>query len=83
LKLDFKKLGKFKIKNKISSHSYKLDLPPSIKIYPVFHVSLLEPVATENFPGQVQPPPPPEIFDGEEEWEINEILDSRRRRGKL
>ena len=54
-----------------------------MKVHPVFHISLLEPVATDPLPGQVQPPSPPVIVDGEIEYEVEEILDSRRRNGKL
>jgi len=77
MKLDFKCLGKFRILQKVSSHTYKLDLPPSMKVHPVFHVSLLEPSATDPLPGQVQPAPPPIIADDEPEWEVDEIVDSR------
>ena len=41
-KLDFKKIGLFKIDKKISAVNYKLKLPETMKIHPVFHVSLLE-----------------------------------------
>jgi hypothetical protein len=54
-----------------------------MKIHPVFHVSLLEPVATDPIPGQVPPPVPPIIVDNEEEYEVEEILDFRRRRNQL
>ena len=57
-KLDFKRLGQFMIIQKISSHAYKLDLPTSMKCYPVFHVSLLVPAATNPLVGQKQPAPP-------------------------
>ena len=66
-KLDFKRLGQFRILEKISSHSYKLDLPASIKCYPVFHVSLLEPAATDPLKGQKRPQPPPIIVDDKQE----------------
>jgi hypothetical protein len=76
-KLDSKRLGRFKIAAKVSSHAYKLELPASMKVHPVFHISLLEPVATDPLVGQVQPPPPPVVVDGNEEFEVEEILDSR------
>ncbi|KAH8144283.1 uncharacterized protein LAJ45_11743 [Morchella importuna] len=45
-KLDHKRLGKFKILERIGSHAYRLELPASMKSHPVFHVSLLEPART-------------------------------------
>lgn len=82
-KLDYKRLGKFEIMAKISPHAYKLKLPHSMKVHPVFHISLLEPVATDPLPGQVQPPPPPIEVDGQLEYEVDSILDSRRHRRRL
>src|SRR5258705_11453835 len=77
-KLDFKRLGKFRIIKKVSSYAYKLDLLASMKVHPVFHVSLLEPAATDPLPDQVQPPPPPVIVEDEEpEWEVDEIDHSK------
>jgi hypothetical protein len=78
-KLDFKCLGKFRIIAKVGSHAYKLDLPPQMNIHPVFHVSLLEPASNNPLQGQKQPNPPPVIIDNEEEYEVEDILDSRRR----
>jgi len=78
-KLDFKHLGKFRILQKVSSHTYKLDLPASMKIHLVFHVSLLEPAATDPLLGLIQPSPPPVIVDDEPEWEVDEIVDFRLR----
>ena len=82
-KLDHKRLGRFKIIAKIGSHAYKLALPPSMKVHPVFHVSLLEPAASDPLPGQTNPPALPIEVDGELHWEVDEILDSRLRRKRL
>jgi hypothetical protein len=41
-KLDHKKLGLFKIKKIVGPVNYKLILPKTMNIYPVFHISFLE-----------------------------------------
>jgi hypothetical protein len=40
-KLDWKKMGPFPIKRIVSPYAYELDLPQTMKIHPVRHVSLL------------------------------------------
>jgi hypothetical protein len=42
-KLDYKKLGLFKITKIKSLVNYRLKLPKIIKIHPIFYISLLEP----------------------------------------
>jgi hypothetical protein len=73
-KLDFKKLGPFKVLEKISSVNYKLQLPKSSRLHPVFHVSLLEP-ARGNTPiatdAELQPENEPDVY------EVERILDRR------
>jgi len=82
-KLDWKFLGPYKITKVVSPYAYKLELPPSVRVHDVFHVNLLRPAATNPLPGQHQPPPPPVDVEGTEEWEVQDILDSRLdRRGR-
>ena len=79
-KLDAKKLGPFKITRQINPVAFELKLPTSMKIHPVFHVSLLEPRLTS--PLQIrQQPPPPILVDDEPEYEVESILDSHSLRG--
>jgi hypothetical protein len=49
----------------------------------VFHTSLLQPYHKNSIPGRVQKPPPPVIVDGEKEYEIEKILDSKVSRNRL
>jgi hypothetical protein len=47
-------------------------------LHPVFNVVKLTPAPPDPIPSRhVPPPPPPELIDGEEEYIIEEILDSR------
>ncbi len=43
-KLDFKKFELFIIIRKILELNYKLSLPKTMQIHPIFHVSLFEPI---------------------------------------
>ena len=48
-----------------------------MKCHPVFHVSLHELAATDPLKGQKRPQPQPNIIDDEQEWEVEEIVDSK------
>jgi transposase InsO family protein len=76
-KLDHKNLGPYKVLEKIGATSYRLQLPPSIRIHPVFHSNLLRLDPNDPLPGQHPEPAPPVYVDGEEEYEVEQILDSR------
>ncbi|KAH0603181.1 uncharacterized protein H6S33_008185 [Morchella sextelata] len=82
-KFDWKRIGPYSVKRIINPYAYELELPRSMKIHPVFHVSLLSPDGKDPLPGQQQLPPPPVEIEGEEEWEVEDILDLRKRRGRF
>jgi hypothetical protein len=81
--------GPYEVIGKPSSASYQVRLPKSLaRVHPVFHVSQLEPHHPNPYPSREVPPPPPvEVDDdGEEHYEIKQIVDSkhdRRYRVKL
>jgi hypothetical protein len=82
-KLNLKYNGPITILEVISPHAYHLNLPSSTNINDVFHVSLLELVASNPLPDQHLPPLSPVVVDKNEEYLVEEILDSRIRRRRL
>jgi len=48
-----------------------------MKIHSMFHVSLLEPYRATTILGKTHKPPPPIIVNGEQKYEVEEILNSR------
>jgi hypothetical protein len=84
-KLDHPHLGPFTILEAVGTRAFRLDLPSQFKIHPVFHSSLLEPFRANTLPSRQLPPPPEPILSaqGELEYEVEEILQSRwRGRGR-
>ncbi len=78
-KLDHTKLGPFKISKALGPVTFRLELPATMRIHPVFHKSLLEPAAPNA------EPPGPVLLDEttqNEEYEIERILDHRQHRGR-
>ena len=70
--------GPFPIKRKVTQSSYKLELPPQTQIHPVFNNNALKRAATHPFPGQqLQNKPPPNIIEGQEEYEVKAIFDKK------
>jgi hypothetical protein len=65
-------IGPFKVLQLCGLAACKLGLLPTMHIHPVFHVSLLRPYRAD---GRVQPPPPVLTLEGEEEYEVERILD--------
>src|SRR5712672_302009 len=76
-KLSPKRYGPFRVVAKISPMAYKLQIPATWQIHDVFHASLLTPYKETVEHGKNFLEPPPDIIEGEEEWEVEQILDKR------
>jgi len=74
-KLSPKNEGPFEVITKIGAQSYTLCLPENM--CPIFHVSMLEPAQLNTIPGCVVLLPPPIEIEGDLDYEISEILDSK------
>ena len=78
-KLAARRYGPFPVAQVLSPITYRLTLPEQWKIHPVFHVDLLTPYKETAFHGDNYTRPPPDLIDGEEEYEVEQIVDSRTR----
>ena len=77
-KLLLRRYGPFTIKQQVGQVAYKLELPLRIKIHDVFHIDLLMPYKETEAYGTPYTRPPPVIEEGEEEYKIELIINSRR-----
>jgi hypothetical protein len=73
-KLAPKKYGPFLIEATLSPITFRLRLPDSWRIHPVFHASELLSYRETEIHGPNYPEPPPDIINGEEEYKIEAIL---------
>ena len=82
-KLIPKWIGPYRVKRVVSRVAYELELPASVRIYPVVHVSQLRAYVDggATFPSrECVLRPEPELLDtGEPAWEVEEVLDKRVR----
>jgi hypothetical protein len=79
-KLAPKHYGPFEIMDKVGQGAYKLKLPKTWRIHPVFHASLITPYKeTEaHRPNYIQPAP--NMVEGTAEFEVEEICNIRFRK---
>src|SRR4030088_187702 len=80
-KLAPKREGPFKISEILGKYTYRLVLPKQWKVHPVFDRALLTPYVQTQEHGENFLRPPPDIINGDEEFEIESIL-SHRHKGK-
>jgi Chromo (CHRromatin Organisation MOdifier) domain len=76
-KLAPRRHGPFKITKIISPVAVQLELPAQWNIHPVFHTSLLMPYTETPSHGPNFTRPPPDLIDGEEEYEVEQIRSHR------
>lgn len=78
-KLNHKMISPFQIKKSVFGLC-RLDLPTTIKIYDVFYSTLLQKTAKNPLLGQHNNFAPLVIIDEEREWEIDDILNAKRKK---
>jgi len=71
----------YKIKRVISTNTVELELPKTVKIHPVVNISRIRRYR-EQVLGQKKQPTLPVIIEGEEEYEVEKIINKRKRYGK-
>ncbi|KAL5501145.1 hypothetical protein ACEPAH_9532 [Sanghuangporus vaninii] len=83
--MDDKWFGPFEVIKKVGASAYRLKLPRTWRqVHPIFNEVLLKQAIEPSFESQKKPSPPlPVLVNDEEEYEVEEILDSRLHRGKL
>ena len=80
-KLTKRFVGPYKVKSIVSMNAIELELPSTIRIHPVVNVSRVQRY-TSQVEGQKKEMPQPMVIKGEEEWEVEKIMNKRRVRGK-
>jgi len=80
-KLTERFVGPYKVKKIVLANVVELELPSTIRIYPVVNISKIH-----RYIGQVErqrkEQPAPAIIKREEEWEVERILNKQQIRGK-
>uniref|UniRef100_A0A8C6NK09 Gypsy retrotransposon integrase-like protein 1 n=1 Tax=Nothobranchius furzeri TaxID=105023 RepID=A0A8C6NK09_NOTFU len=69
-------IGPFKIKAVPTPSSVCLDLPRSLRVHPVFHVSLVKPLVSSPLCPTPAPPPPARLYNRGLVYTVSRILDS-------
>jgi len=76
-KLTERFVGPYKVKSIVSTNAIELELPSTVKIYLVVNVSRVRRY-TSQVEGQKRERPQPVVIEGEEEWEVEKIMNKRQ-----
>ena len=77
-KLAPKRYGPFKVMEQLSPAVYRIKIPHHWKIHNVFHANLITPYKETTMHGPNYSQPPPDLMDGEEEFEVEQILSMKQ-----
>jgi hypothetical protein len=77
--LNPKRLGPFKVLDRVGNLDYRIELPPTMDLHDVFHADRLTRTMINETYGKLPQPDPIEI-DGDLEFEVEKILDSKHNR---
>jgi len=68
--LHYQRFGVLTIVKEINTVACQFKFLESIKIHPMFHVSLLESYHAFTIPGKTHEPSPPIVVDGEQKYKV-------------
>jgi len=70
-------VGPYRVKAIVSSNAIELELPSTVKIHPVVNVSRVRKYKSQ-VERQKKKVPQPVVLEGEEEWEVEKIMNKRK-----
>ncbi|SNX87991.1 related to Gag-pol polyprotein [Melanopsichium pennsylvanicum] len=82
-KLNTRFAGPFPVIERIGRRAYRIQLPSSVRVHNVFHVSMLERTKDSKLEGRSTIQPYPTLHDEDLEFEVEAIVDIRRRQGQV
>jgi len=75
-KLTERFVGPYKVKKIVSSNVIELELPSTVRIHPIVNINRIRRYVGQ-VEGQRKEQPAPVIIEGEEEWEVEKILNKQ------
>jgi hypothetical protein len=82
-KLATQNYGPYEIIEQLGTVTFKLKLPQSMRVHPVFHSSKFIPYHEDRIGNRQPPKPAPIEVEGHNEWEVEKILNSKVKQGRV